>query len=194
MIGEWVYINGEMRPKAEATVSVFDHGFIYGDGVFEGIAIACGGVFKLDAHIQRLVESAGYLAIKAPDHSVLREAALQTARRNELREGYLRMVLTRGSGPVGIRNMDQLSDPTLVVIAQAEDREKRKSLYANGIKAILSSVRRIPAECLDGRAKTCNYINNILAYMEAKHAAADTAIMLDTNGALAECHAANSSS
>jgi branched-chain amino acid aminotransferase len=191
MIQDWVYINGQMRPKAEATVSVFDHGFIYGDGVFEGIAVTAGGIFKLDAHVQRLIESAGYLAIEAPEASVLRDAALETARRNGLREGYLRMVLTRGAGPVGIRNMAELSAPTLVVIAQAESREKRQSVYENGISAVLSAVRRVPPECLDGKAKTCNYINNILAYMEARNARADTAIMLDTGGFLAECYAAN---
>jgi branched-chain amino acid aminotransferase len=191
VIQDWVYINGEFHSKGEATVSVFDHGFIYGDGVFEGIAIASGGIFKLDSHIQRLVESATYLAIRTPDVDVLRDAALETARRNLLRDGYLRMVLTRGSGPVGIRNMDQLSEPTFVVIAQAEDRAKRQAVYDKGMSAVVSSVRRIPAECLDGKAKTCNYINNILAYLEARHAGADTAIMLDTAGCLAECYAAN---
>jgi branched-chain amino acid aminotransferase len=192
MIGDWVYINGQMHPKDEAVVSVFDHGFVYGDGVFEGIAIAKGAIFKLDAHVERLLDSAAYLAIpRKMGAQGLRDAALETARRNGLKDGYLRMVLTRGAGPVGIRNMDDLGDPTLVVIAQHEDRAKKKALYEKGIKAVISSVRRMPAHCLDAKAKTCNYVNNILAYLEAKHAGADTAIMMDVDGAIAECYAAN---
>ena len=192
MIADWVYVNGEMVPKESATVSVFDHGFVYGDGVFEGIAITGGAIFKLQAHIGRLMESAAYLAI-APGRSAedIARAAVDTARKNGIGEGYLRVLLTRGAGPVGIRNMDQLGTPTLVVIAQHEDRSRRAGVYANGLNATISSVRRVPAECLDAKAKTCNYVNNILAYLQARSAGADTAIMLDTSGMIAECHAAN---
>lgn len=192
MIGEHVYINGNLVGSSTASVSVFDHGFIYGDGVFEGIAIAKSSIFKLQAHIDRLMESATYLAIE-PGRSAtqIAQAAVDTARANSLVDGYMRIILTRGAGPVGIRNMDQLGTPTLVIIAQHEDRKKRVHIYDNGLKAVMSSVRRIPADCLDAKAKTCNYLNNILAYLDAKHAGADTAIMMDTNGRIAECHAAN---
>ena len=191
MIGDWVYINGKMQPKEAATVSVFDHGFIYGDGVFEGVAVVSGGIFMLDAHIDRLVESARYLAIASPRRDALVAAAVETMARNELRDGYLRIVLTRGSGPVGIRNMHQLSGPTLVMMTQQEGRERRKAAYEQGLKATLSALRRIPAQSLDAKAKTCNYVNNILAYLEAQAAGADTAIMQDIEGYLAECYAAN---
>jgi len=191
MIGEWVYVNGAICAKDAATVSVFDHGFLYGDGVFEGIAVARRAVFKLDAHIERLRDSARYLAIAAPEVDALREAALQVARRNNLDEGYLRIVLTRGAGPVGIRNMDKLGAPTLVMIAQHEVRAQRAAIYEHGLTAVIAATRRIPPECVDGKAKTCNYINNILAYLEAKHAKVDTAILLDTNGFVAENYAAN---
>lgn len=191
MIGDWVYVNGEFAPREAASVSVFDHGFLYGDGVFEGIAVAKRAVFKLDEHLERLRDSATYLAIAMPEHAIVRDAALETARRNALEEGYLRMVLSRGAGPVGIRNMDKLGSPTLVVIAQRETRELRAEIYKHGLAAILSATRRIPPQCIDGKAKTCNYLNNILAYLEARHAKADTAILLDVEGNVAECHAAN---
>jgi branched-chain amino acid aminotransferase len=192
VIGEWVFVNGEFVPKDRATVSVFDHGFVYGDGVFEGIAVTGRSIFKLGQHVQRLMDSAAYLAI-APCRSAqdIAQAAIETARRNGIVDGYLRVLLTRGAGPVGIRNMDQLGPPTLVVIAQHEDRGRRAGVYANGLKATISAVRRVPSDCIDAKAKTCNYVNNILAYLQARHAGADTAVMLDTGGSVAECHAAN---
>lgn len=191
MIGDWVHVGGKLCHKAEATVSVFDHGFLYGDGVFEGIAVVNSAAFKLEEHLDRLLDSANYLAIAAPGRNELRNAVLDTARRNELKEGYLRVVLTRGAGPVGIRNMDKLGPPTLVVIAQNENRAMRAAVYENGLRAIVSSVRRPPPQCVDGKAKPRNYINNILAYMEARNADADTAILLDVEGYVAEAYAAN---
>ena len=191
MIGDWVYVNGQLCAKEAASVSVFDHGFLYGDGVFEGIAVVNRAVFKLDEHLDRLRDSATYLAIALPRPDVLRDAALEIARRNGLDEGYLRIVLTRGAGPVGIRNMDKLGSPTLVVIAQRETRALRASVYEHGLSAIISATRRLPPQCIDGKAKTCNYLNNILAYLEARHAKADTAILLDLDGFVAESYAAN---
>jgi branched-chain amino acid aminotransferase len=191
MIGDWVYVNGEIHPRDNAKVSVFDHGFLYGDGVFEGIAVVNRAVFKLDAHLDRLEDSARYLAIAAPSRDTLVGAVLETARKNALTDGYIRPVLTRGAGPVGIRNMDKLGTPTLVVIAQHETRALRASVYENGLRAIVSSLRRIPPACVDGKAKTCNYINNILAYLEAHQVGADTAILLDIEGYVAEDYAAN---
>lgn len=191
MIGDWVFVNGAMRARDAATVSVFDHGFLYGDGVFEGIAVARRAIFKLDPHLERLRDSAAYLAIACPEQTVLRDAALETARTNGLEEGYLRIVLTRGAGPVGIRNMEKLGPPTLVMIAQHEVRALRAAIYEHGLRAVVAATRRIPPECIDGKAKTCNYVNNILAFLEARHANADTAIMLDVDGFVAENHAAN---
>jgi len=191
MIGEWVYVNGEVYPRDRASVSVFDHGLLYGDGVFEGIAVVRRSIFKLEEHIDRLFDSARYLAIAPPERDTLRDAVLDIARRNALDEGYLRVLLTRGAGPVGIRNMDKLGPPTLVVIAQHEMRALRASVYEHGLRAVICSLRRTPPQCVDGKAKTCNYINNILAYMEARQAQADTAILLDVDGYVAESYAAN---
>jgi branched-chain amino acid aminotransferase len=192
VIGPIVYLNGSFVPKDEAKVSVFDHGFIYGDGVFEGLQIVDGSVFLLRQHMERLYDSARYLGIAIPmPHSELIEAVLETARRNDVRNGYLRPIVTRGAGPLGIRNMDRLGAPTVVVMAQFESIEERRKAWNNGITAQVVSVRRIPPECLDSRAKTCNYLNNIMAYLEAKAAGADTAIMLDTQGHVAEAYTSN---
>ncbi|HYC37227.1 MAG TPA: branched-chain-amino-acid transaminase [Usitatibacter sp.] len=192
MIGPIVYLDGAFLPRDEAKVSVFDHGFIYGDGVFEGLQIVEGSVFMLEAHVERLFNSARYLGFAIPlTPAELTEAILETARRNELRNGYLRPIVTRGSGPLGIRNMDKLGKPTVVVMSQFESIEERRRAWNRGITAQVVSVRRIPPASLDSRAKTCNYLNNIMAYLEAKAAGADTAIMLDSEGYVAEAYSSN---
>lgn len=192
MVGDWVCVNGKFVEKENAVVSVFDHGFVYGDGVFEGIAIVGKAIFKLDQHIARLYKSAQYLAIEPQvSQQEMTALALESARRNSVVDGYLRIVMSRGAGPVGIRNMDQLGAPTIVMIAQHEDRAQRMDVYKSGQGAIMSSVRRVPSEAIDAKAKTCNYVNNILAYLEARSAGVKSAIMLDTRGLVAECYAAN---
>jgi branched-chain amino acid aminotransferase len=192
MIGPYVYINGDFHPREEAKVSVFDHGFIYGDGIFEGMQVVNGTVFLMREHIERLFNSAKYLGINIPlSFDDMCAAILETARRNDVRNGYLRPIVTRGDGPLGIRNMDDLGAPTIVIMAQFESIEKRRTAWNKGITAQIVSLRRIPPECLDSRAKTCNYLNNIMAYLEAKAAGADTAIMLDGEGYVAEAYTSN---
>jgi len=192
VIGPIVYLNGAFVPHDEARVSVFDHGFIYGDGVFEGLQIVDGTIFMLREHVDRLFDSARYLGFEIPlDRAAMIEVILETARRNELRNGYLRPIVTRGTGPLGIRNMDKLSAPTMVVMTQFESIEERRKAWNRGITAQVVSVRRIPPASLDSRAKTCNYLNNIMAYLEAKAAGADTAIMLDSDGYVAEAYSSN---
>lgn len=192
MIGPIVYLNGQYVARDEARVSVFDHGFIYGDGIYEGLQIVDGVIFLLREHIDRLFNSARYLGFEVPlTREQMIEAILETARRNELRNGYLRPIVTRGAGPLGIRNMDKLGTPTVVVMAQFESIEERRRAWNRGITAQVVSVRRIPPACLDSRAKTCNYLNNIMAYLEARAAGADTAIMLDTDGYVAEGYTSN---
>src|SRR5579884_3185609 len=128
MIGDIVFLNGEFVPSEQAKISVFDHSFIYGDGIFEGLQAVNGGVFKLREHIDRLYLSARFLEIAIPmPPEAFAAAVLETARRNRLRDGYLRPVVSRGVGPVGIRNMHDLTDPTVVIIAQHEKIENRRS-------------------------------------------------------------------
>ena len=192
MIGEQVYVNGEFYPKDEAKISVFDHSFVYGDGVFEGLQAVRGSVFKLDAHIDRLYRSARYLGFEIPIAAPAMTAAiLETGRRNGLRDGYLRPIVSRGVGPMGVRNIHKLGPGSIVIVAQHERIEDKQDAFENGERAHVASLRRIPPDCFDSRAKTCNYINNILAYLEAKNAGADTAIMLDINGYVAEGYGTN---
>ena len=190
MLGDFVYINGEYFPPTEAKISVFDHGFIYGDGVFEGLQAANGAIFRLDAHMDRLYRSAKYMEIEIPlTRAAFIAAILETARRNNLHAGYLRPVVSRGAGPTGLRNMDKLGPPTVVIIAQHETEGKHTS--QGGVTAHVTSIRRIPSECVDSRVKSCNYINNILAYLETRHCGAQTAVMLDLQGNVSEGYANN---
>lgn len=190
MIGEFVYINGTYFPQQDAKISVFDHGFIYGDGVFEGLQVANGAIFRLDAHMDRLYRSARYMRIEIPlTPGAFVSAILETAQRNKLRDGYMRPIVSRGAGPAGLRNMDKLGTPTIVIFVQHEVEGKYHS--DAGVTAHVTSIRRIPSECLDSRVKSCNYINNILAYLETRDCGAQTAIMLDLQGNVAEGYANN---
>jgi branched-chain amino acid aminotransferase len=192
LIADIVYVNGAFVAKDDAKISVFDHGFIYGDGAFEGLQVVNRHVFFLKQHLDRLFDSVRYLGFEVPmPQDKLRGLIVETARRNKLENGYLRPIVTRGAGPLGIRNMDRLGSPSVVVMAQHERIEERRRKWDSGITAQIVSVRRVPPQSFDSRAKTCNYINNILAYLEAQAAGAETAIMLDTEGYVAECYSSN---
>ena len=189
MLGDFVYINGEYFRSRDAKISVFDHGFIYGDGVFEGLQAANGAIFRLDAHMDRLYRSAQYMEIEIPlAQGAFVSAILETAQRNKLRDGYMRPIVSRGVGPTGLRNMDKLGPPTVVILVQHETEGKYSD---DGLAAHVTSIRRIPSECVDSRVKSCNYINNILAYLETRHCGAQTAIMLDLQGNVSEGYANN---
>ncbi len=192
MLGGTVYINGDFFSEKDARISVFDHGFVYGDGVFEGIQIVSGGIFKLDEHIDRLYKSAHYVEIPIPlTPAEFRNAIIDLCRRNNIADGYIRPIVTRGAGPMGIRNMDQLGPTSIVIITQNEGKPGRRDIARAERQAQISAIRRIPRECLDPGVKTCNYLNNILAYLQAKHAGVSSAIMLDMNGFVAEGYASN---
>jgi branched-chain amino acid aminotransferase len=190
MIGDFVYINGQFFGRDDAKISVFDHGFIYGDGIFEGLQASNGSIFRLDAHMDRLYRSAKYMEIEIPlTRGAFVSAILETAQRNNLRDGYMRPVVSRGAGPTGLRNMDKLGSPTVVILVQHETEGKHQG--DEGVAAHVTSIRRIPSECIDSRVKSCNYINNILAYLETRHCGAETAIMLDLQGNVSEGYANN---
>src|ERR1700755_1799861 len=153
MIADIVYVNGSFVRKEDAKVSVFDHGFIYGDGAFEGLQIVNGHVFQLAPHLDRLEDSVNYLGFSLPvSRAELQELILETARRNRLENGYIRPIITRGSGPLGIRNMSELGKPTIVIMGQYEKIEARRAKWDRGITAQVVSVRRIPPASLDNRA------------------------------------------
>jgi branched-chain amino acid aminotransferase len=185
-----VYVDGKMVPKEEAVVSVFDHGFLYGDGVFEGIRVYEGNVFRLREHIDRLYESANTIALEIPmTRDQMIATTLETVAVNGRKDAYIRLVVSRGAGDLGI-DPAKCRRPTVVIIADTISLYPQE-LYDNGATLVTASVRRIPMESLDPRIKSLNYLNNILAKIEAKRAGALEAIMLNHHGLVAECTADN---
>ena len=180
-----VYIDGKFYPASEAKISVFDHGLLYGDGVFEGIRVYNGLVFKLKEHIDRLYDSAKIIKLNIPmTKEEMMRAVLETLKVNRIRDGYVRIVVTRGVGDLGL-DPRKCPKPTVIIIADAiqiYDREAKE----RGLRAIISSVRRDPVDATTHEAKTLNYLNSILAKIEANDAGVDEAIMLDHRGLVSE--------
>jgi branched-chain amino acid aminotransferase len=185
-----IYIDGEWQPKEAAKVSVFDHGLLYGDGVFEGIRVYNRRIFRLDGHLERLYASAKALALSVPlEQAAMRAAVEEAVRRNRQEDGYIRLVVTRGAGDLGI---DPLTCPRpCVIIIVTDIRVYPRELYAAGVKVITSATRQVSHEAVDPRVKSLNYLKNILAKIDAQRAGAHEAIMLNTAGYIAECTADN---
>jgi len=190
--GMMVYINGKIVPAAEATVSVFDWGFLYGDGVFEGLPVVNGRCFKLHEHIERLLASARYALIPSRvTHDEWVAAVKATAQASNLRQGYMRPLVTRGTGMMGLRNIGQLGEPSALVIPQQEVPKTAEEVARMKVTARILSVRRTPPQCVESRAKLCNYQNNIMALLEQIQVGVDVGIQLDLSGFVAEAPAAN---
>jgi branched-chain amino acid aminotransferase len=185
-----IYIDGEWHPKDAAKVSVFDHGLLYGDGVFEGIRVYNRRIFRLDAHLDRLYASALALALSVPlDRPAMRTLIEEAVRRNRQEDGYIRLVVTRGAGELGI---DPLTCPRpSVIIIVTDIRVYPRELYAAGVKVITSATRQVSHEAFDPRVKSLNYLKNILAKIDAQRAGAQEAVMLNSAGYVAECTADN---
>lgn len=181
-----IYLNGDYVEKEDAKVSVFDHGLLYGDGVFEGIRLYDGCVFKLDEHLERLEHSSKAILLNLPlSREELSEAVCETCRRNELRNGYVRLVVTRGPGHLGL-TPDGCGPPNVIIIAD-EIQLYPEEFYENGLKIISVPTRRINASALPPAVKSLNYLNNILAKIEAKRVGFQEALMLNDKGEVAEC-------
>jgi branched-chain amino acid aminotransferase len=180
-----VYIDGEFVPASQAKISVFDHGFLYGDGVFEGIRAYNGRVFKLKEHIDRLYDSAKAIDLQIPiSKEEFMEIILETLRRNKLRDAYIRPIVTRGIGDLGL-DPRICKNPSIIVIAQPWGR-LYGDLYEKGLRAVTVSVRRNAIDSLPPNIKSLNYLNNILAKIEANAKGGDEAIFLDHNGYVSE--------
>ena len=180
-----IYIDGKYLPGDQAKVSVFDHGLLYGDGVFEGIRAYNGRVFRLKEHIDRMYDSAKTLDIKPPiSKEEMTEAICEVLRRNNLRDAYIRPIITRGVGDLGL-DPRKCKKASAIVIAVTWGA-MYGDLYEKGLKAVTVSVRRNPAECLPPNVKSLNYLNNILAKIEANYKGGDEAIFFDTNGYVSE--------
>ena len=181
-----IYLNGEIVPEDQAKISVFDHGFLYGDGIFEGIRAYNGRVFMLDQHIKRLYQSAKTIMLDIPLNKKEMEAAiLKTIRANELSDAYIRVVVSRGKGDLGL-DPRKCPKPTVVIIASAIQLYPEE-LYETGLKLVTVPTRRNGPEMVNPRIKSLNYLNNIMARLEANQQGAPEAIILNTDGYVAEC-------
>ena len=180
-----VFVNGGFRPAAEASVSVFDHGLLYGDGVFEGIRAYNGRVFKLERHVERLFDSAKAIRLEVPaSRDEVAELVLETCRRNGIVDGYVRLVVTRGAGDLGI-DPRSCPRPDIIVIAKRVGA-LYGSAHRNGVSLVTSSFRRHAPDVLSPSIKSLNYLNNIMARIEANDRGADEALLLDQQGHVSE--------
>ena len=185
-----VYLDGTFVERSKAVVSVFDHGLLYGDGIFEGIRAYGGRVFRLADHIDRLYDSAKSIRLKIPlSKAEMTKAVLDTVRKNELSDAYVRLVVTRGAGDLGV-DPSLCRDPTVFIIAEpmASTLGPREPKV---LKMMVSSYRRDAVDATSHEVKSLNYMNSILAKMEATSAGADDAIMLDSRGFVSEGTVAN---
>jgi len=181
-----IYINGDFFEKENAKISVFDHGLLYGDGIFEGIRIYNGKIFKLKEHLERLYKSAKAIMLTVPlSFKELEKAVQDTVHINKKENGYIRLVITRGNGTLGI-DPTNCKNATVIIIVDDIQLYPKKH-YQKGIKIITASVRRISPDSLDPRIKSLNYLNNIMAKMEAENAGCLEAVMLNKEGFVAEC-------
>jgi len=181
-----IYIDGKYFDERNAKISVFDHGLLYGDGVFEGIRAYHGRVFRLQEHIERLFYSAKAILLTIPlTHQEMMHAVLDTCRRNKLRDGYIRLVVTRGAGTLGL-NPNRCKNPAVIIIAD-KIQLYPPALYAKGLDIVTVPTTRNLHSALNPAIKSLNYLNNILAKIEANNAGCEEAILLNAEGFVSEC-------
>jgi branched-chain amino acid aminotransferase len=181
-----IWIDGKMLPEEEAKIGVLDHGLLYGDGCFEGIRVYNGRIFKLQSHLERMWQSAERIRLDLPfTHEIIAAAVRETVEVNGIVDGYVRLVFTRGVGTLGLHPF-LCPKPTVFVIADTIKLYPAE-LYTDGMKIIVAERPRIPRECLDPQIKSLNYLNNILAKIEAIDAGVLEALMLNVDGWVSEC-------
>jgi branched-chain amino acid aminotransferase len=181
-----IYIDGKYYDEKNAKVSVFDHGLLYGDGIFEGIRVYSGRVFKLKEHIDRLFYSAKAILLTLPlTHAEIMRAAVATCRRNKVHNGYIRLVVTRGIGTLGL-NPKSCKKPSVIIIAD-KIQLYPQGYYRNGLEIITVPTVRNLHSALNPAIKSLNYLNNVLAKIEANNGGCEEAIMLNAEGFVSEC-------
>lgn len=185
-----VYIDGEFYAKDDAKISVFDHGFLYGDGVFEGIRAYNGRVFRLQEHIDRLYDSAKAILLTIPyTREEMSKAVLDTLRENDMKEGYIRLVISRGVGYLGL-SPSRCEKPSVIIIT-AELGLYPEKYYKEGLSVITAATQRTNPAALNPAVKSLNYLNNIMAKIEGQNAGVEEVIMLNSEGYVAECSGDN---
>ena len=185
-MGLKIYINGQIVPQEDAKISVFDHGLLYGDGVFEGIRAYNGKIFTLDEHLDRIYDSATAISLKIPiTKAEMAEAIKQTMKANNLTDSYIRLVVTRGVGKLGL-DPNKCATPQIIIITDTIELYS-KALYEKGLDIVTVTTIRNHFSALDPKIKSLNYLNNILAKIESIQAGAGEALMLNKDGYVAEC-------
>src|SRR5215469_2199460 len=181
-----IYIDGKFYGERDAKISVFDHGLLYGDGIFEGIRAYHGRVFQLKEHIDRLFWSAKAILLDLPlSHAEFMRAVVETCRKNKVRDGYIRLVVTRGIGTLGL-NPNRCKNPSVIIIA-GKIQLYPPELYQRGMEIITVPTVRNLHSALNPAIKSLNYLNNVLAKIEAANAGCEEAIMLNAEGFVSEC-------
>jgi branched-chain amino acid aminotransferase len=181
-----IYLDGKFVDRAEAMISVFDHGLLYGDGIFEGIRLYGGNIFRLDEHLERLEYSAKAILLKMPwTRQQIADATCESCRQNKLTDGYIRLVVTRGVGDLGLSPW-LCPTPSIFIIADKISLYPAEH-YTKGLEIVTVATRRINPAALSPAVKSLNYLNNIMAKIEARQAGALEAIMLNDQGYVAEC-------
>ncbi len=181
-----IWLDGQIVDESEAKLSVFDHGVLYGDGIFEGIRFYNGRVFRLEEHIERLFDSAKAILLKMPwTLEEVCQATVDTCKANGLTDGYVRLVITRGTGPLGL-NPHQCPTPSMFIIASGITLYPEEC-YTNGLEVVTCSTRRPAPAALSPQVKSLNYLNNVMAKVEAIKAGAQEGLMLNEQGYVAEC-------
>ncbi len=181
-----IFMNDRLVPEDEARVSVFDHGLLYGDGVFEGLRSYSGRVFRLDAHIDRLWASARAICLEIPmTKEAVAKAVIDTLAANKLTDGYIRLVVTRGAGSLGL-DPNRTKNPQVIVIADTISLYPAE-FYSKGLKIVTAATQRVQSAALSPRIKSLNYLNNIMAKLEGLRAGCVEALMLNHKGEVAEC-------
>lgn len=189
-MGKMVYLNGKLVEAENATISVFDHGLLYGDGVFEGIRAYNKRIFKLDEHIDRLYNSAKIIMLNIPiSKEEFKKAIIETCKANKIVDGYIRPVVTRGTGTLGLSPW-LCTKPNYFIIADTIQLYP-KEMYENGLEVVTVATRRNLTEAVNPMIKSLNYLNNILAKIEGKIAGVEEVIMLNQEGYVAECSGDN---
>ncbi|MGM0442087.1 MAG: branched-chain-amino-acid transaminase [Elusimicrobiota bacterium] len=185
-MGDLIYLNGNYVSREDAKISVFDHGLLYGDGVFEGIRSYKGNIFKLKEHLDRLYRSARAIKLNIPlEKQEMEDAVVESVRVNKLKDAYIRLVVTRGVGDLGL-NPEKCPQPSIFIIVDSITLYP-KEFYENGLKLITASTRRNIPDALSPRVKSLNYLNNIMAKIEANMNDVPEALMLNNEGYVAEC-------
>ncbi len=186
------YVNGEFERLSQAQLSIMDHATQYGDAVFEGLGVFGRRVYALEEHVDRLWYSMKYCRMRppmSPEGAI--DIVLETVKRNRLETGYLRLLVSRGTGPLGLEFTKEIERPTVLIIPQVRRKYSDEQRLNTGLTAIITRTRRTPPEVFDPRVKSCNYLNNLMAKFEQWDAGVDAGIMLDMTGCVAEAAAEN---